>query len=218
MTHNRLLVLPLLAAVSLIWTRPAMADGVLGAPLIKTGDIAAVFIGADADYSNDVYYFATVGDMASATFLFNNHDGPPGTIVDPDDSGLAIGAEAIFGICVDRGGVSPGPDCSEADDFFYTGAAARNADNLAHAMVWTRADYEAEFGALDPTDFPPEYEYVIGFEDILGGGDEDYNDAIFAVRGVNVSVIPEPLTMTLLATGLAGLGGAGLRRRRQQDH
>ena len=74
-----------------------------------------------------------------------------------------------------------------------------------------------KFGALDPTAFPPEYEYVVGFEDLLGGGDEDYNDAVFAVRGVGTTVTPEPLTMTLLATGLAGLSGAGLRRRRQQD-
>ena len=217
MTRNRKLFLPLIAAAALFWARPALADGVLGAPLIKSGDIAAVFIGADADYSNDVYYFATVGEMASATFLFNNHAGPPGTIVDPDDSALAIGAEAIFGICVDRGGVSPGTACAEADDFFYTGAASRNDDNLAHALVWSRADYEAQFGALDPTVFPPEYSYVVGFEDILGGGDEDYNDAIFAVRGVNVSVVPEPLTMTLLASGLVGVGGASLRRRRKQD-
>ncbi len=218
MIRNRKLVLPLLAAVALLWTRPALADGVLGAPLIKSGDIAAVFIGADAFYSNDVYYFVTMGDIGNATFLFNNHDGTAGAVVDPDDSGLAIGGEAIFGICVDRGGASPGPDCSEADDFFYSGVAANNPDNLAHTLVWTRADYETQFGALDPTAFPPEYAYVVGFEDILGGGDEDYNDAVFAVRGINsITSTPEPLTMTLLATGLAGLSGASFRRRRQQD-
>ena len=59
-----------------------------------------------------------------------------------------------------------------------------------------------------------EYDYVIGFEDILGGGDEDYNDAIFAVRGV--TTVPEPVTMTLLATGLAGMGGAGVLKRRRK--
>lgn len=200
----------LAAAVAAGAARPAAAQGVLGAPLIKTGDIAAVFIGADAFYSNDVYYFVSVGDLATATFLFNNHTSPPGTTADPDDSGLAVGEEAIFGICVNRMAESPGPDCANADDVFYTGDPSRNADGLAHAIVWTRADYETEFGALDPTLFPAEYDYVVGFEDILGGGDLDYNDAIFAVRGV--TVVPEPMTMTLLATGLAGLGVAGRKK------
>ena len=31
------------------------------------------------------------------------------------------------------------------------------------------------------------------------------------------TTVPEPITMTLLATGLAGIGGARLRRRRQAD-
>lgn len=215
MTRNRKLVLPLLAAVMFSWTSPAMAQGgELGHSLAKTGDIAVLFVGADAVYSNDVYYFAAVGDMATATFLFNNHAAAPGTAADPDDTGLAIGSEAIFGICVNRAAEDPGANCANADDVFYTGPASRNADNLAHAIVWTRADYEAEFGALDPGAFPPEYDFIIGFEDILGGGDRDFNDAIFAVRGT--TVLPEPLTMSLLATGLAGMAGAGLRRRRRQ--
>ena len=203
---TRAAALLLAAAVTAAAARPAHAQGVLGAPLIKTGDIAAVFIGADAFYSNDVYYFVSVGDFSTATFLFNNHSSAPGTVADPDDSGLAVGDEAIFGICVNRLAESPGPECSNADDVFYTGDPSRNADGLAHAIVWTRADYESEFGALDPTLFPAEYDYVVGFEDILGGGDLDYNDAIFAVRGV--TAVPEPMTMTLLATGLAGLGVA----------
>ncbi len=40
-----------------------------------------------------------------------------------------------------------------------------------------------------------------------GGGDGDTTDP---------GVIPEPLTMTLLATGLAGMGGAGMVRRRKK--
>ncbi len=208
------LALAAVAAASVAWTQPAFADGELGGPLVKSGDLAVAFVGADAFYSNDVYYFLSIGDLGSATFLFNNHTSPIGTKVDPDDSALNIGDQAIFGICVDRAGVDPGPDCANAEDFFYTGGPENNPDNLAHTIVWTRADYEAQFGELDAMLFPPEYDYVVGFEDIYGGGDLDFNDAIFAIRGV--TVLPEPITMTLLATGLAGIGGAGLMKKRKE--
>jgi hypothetical protein len=208
------LALAAVAAASVAWTQPAFAAGELGGPLVKTGDIAVAFVGADAFYSNDVYYFLSIGDIGGATFLFNNHTSPVGTTVDPDDSALNLGDQAIFGICVDRSGVDPGPDCQNADDMFFTGGGENNPDNIAHTIVWNRADYEAQFGALDPTLFPPEYDYVVGFEDIHGGGDRDFNDAIFAIRGV--TVLPEPITMTLLATGLAGIGGAGLVRTRME--
>ncbi len=208
----------LVAASLAMFAGTARADGVLGQPLVKTGDIKVAFVGSDAFYEDDLYFFMTAGDFTSASFLFTNHNATAGQEADPDDSGLAVGDEAIFGICVNVAGDPNGTDCSEADNFFYSGSGQALGDDPAgppHTKVWTRADYEAEFGALDGTLFPDEYKYIIGFEDILGGGDEDYNDAIFALQGV--TAVPEPVTMTLLATGLAGMGGAGLVRRRKKN-
>jgi hypothetical protein len=49
--------------------------------------------------------------------------------------------------------------------------------------------------------------------------DNDYNDFYMIITpltlGTPTEVVPEPMTMTLLATGLVGLGGASLRSRRK---
>lgn len=203
----------LVAASLALVAGTARADGTLGQPLYKTGDVSVAYVGSDAFYGDDLYFFMTVGDLSTAQFLFHNHGSTAGDIMDVNDGSLAVGDEVLFGICVNRSGAMPGAMCASADDIFYSNPAY-NADGMPHVKVWTRADYEAEFGALDATLFPADYDYIVGFEDIFGGGDMDYNDAIFAVRGV--TAVPEPVTMTLLATGLAGMSGAGVIRRRKK--
>jgi hypothetical protein len=71
---------------------------------------------------------------------------------------FAAGTQIKFGIDNGVGG------------FFKTGAAADNPDKIQHAKSVTTAS-----GSL------------ISFEDLLGGGDRDYNDVIFNVKNLGIT-------------------------------
>ena len=49
---------------------------------------------------------------------------------------------------------------------------------------------------------------TLGFEDLFGGGDRDYNDANFQLEsGIgNVARVPQPGSLILLVVGMSGLG------------
>jgi len=76
-----------------------------------------------------------------------------------DLGSIPSGSELIFGIHTRGPGIGP---------TFRTGPANRNPDNIEHATVEL---------------FPDEDRAVVGFEDLLGGGDRDYDDAILSVSG-----------------------------------
>ena len=87
-------------------------------------------------------------------------------------------------------------------NFFHTGPAAGNPDGVAHADVVY--NYLGTPGLT-----------FVGFEDIFGGGDLDYNDLQFTFTNVGTP-IPEPETYALMLAGLGALGWMGRRRRAER--
>jgi hypothetical protein len=78
---------------------------------------------------------------------------------------FAAGQELVFGITV----LDDGPT-------FFMGPARRNPDGIAHAEVT---------GTGVRT-------FLVGFEDVFGGGDRDYDDNVFQFTG-NLAPKPPPL-------------------------
>ena len=69
----------------------------------------------------------------------------------------AKGTEVVFGLEVQNTG-----------DHWENGHSSRNADHVVHGAI----TYEGNCS------------WLIGFEDLYGGGDEDYNDLVFRVQGM----------------------------------
>ena len=103
---------------------------------------------------------------------------------------FSAGTELVFGIYVTNTGYT-----------FSMGPGSRNPDGLMHATV----------------DFIAPGVANVGFEDLYGGGDMDYNDNIFQFRGSIApdpgSNVPEPASMALF--GIGGLAMAFARRNKR---
>ena len=85
---------------------------------------------------------------------------------------------------------------------FHTGSGGANVDGIPHAMVSTDTSGRT----------------FVSFEDIVGGGDRDYNDHMFSFIGVTtVSAVPEPSSLMLTLAGLGVLGFLLSRTRRRND-
>jgi len=101
--------------------------------------------------------------------------------------GFEAGQELTFSILVQNTGQT-----------YFTGTGSLNADGVAHASV-----ENSEAGTS------------VGFEDLYGGGDRDYNDVMFSFSNTNTKLVqnPEPATILLFGSGLLGLGAWRLRKK-----
>ena len=146
-----------------------------------------------------------VADTGNVTVSFLGSDAGYTDVLFFDPAGrnqqMFVGHSTPIGTSINLGTFTKGTELkfrmhvNNTGNDFYTGPASANFDNVFHAKATLDNNKSA----------------IIGFEDLQGGGDRDYNDIEFRIT--NVSAVPEPTTWGML---LGGLGLMGFMARRKQ--
>lgn len=124
-------------------------------------------------------------------------------------SGLTVGDSLIFGLQALVLHYNSDNIHYPNTNYFFSGDASNNQD----ARGWNDRQIHTKVLNLGNNRF------LVGFEDIWGGGDRDFNDNIFLFEGVSVDIPVPPITVSepssLSLIGLL-LGGLLWRRRSQR--
>jgi hypothetical protein len=177
------------ALFGLLLVTKSYAIPVLGAEIYVAadGDVVATFVGQTASLDNELYLYTPSGPYSSS-YIFHNHISTPGDSVNLGF--FTAGTHLIFELRVFAG--------SSPYATFYSGSGALNPDSIPHAVV--------------DTAYAPGVT-LVGFEDLLQGGDGDYDDTVFTFTNVEARTgVPDGGSTALLAL-LSLVALSALRRR-----
>lgn len=177
--------------------------------LTAQAKVTFTFLGEGAGYKNSVGYFLydDLGNILESHTIFANasQSGGGGSLKAGDSVVLGVfeaGTNIGFWLKADGYNNSRG-------SVYYT-LEGLNPEELRHFALW--GDHANE-------------RLVFGVEDLPDLGDRDYNDLLFSVSanpysainpGAGAAGAPEPATLLLMGSALAGLAGAGWRRRKRR--
>jgi MYXO-CTERM domain-containing protein len=156
----------------------------------EDGVVRITFLGSDAGYFNELYLESDDPSTSDRLLFDRTTRYGRSFVLGNFDAGTIL----TFRLHVRNTG----------DDFF-TGDASTNPDGIAHARATTVYDAGLDLPVT-----------TVGFEDLVGGGDRDFNDFMFRLTNVvdpapAPAPVPEPHGLALAGLGLALLA---LRRRR----
>lgn len=171
--------------------------------LSTAADVRVYFVGEGAGYRNSLGFNTAGGGVTSGNPL----------LIFPDASsgGTRTGSEPLLaGDFVDLGSFAAGTKL----DFFLIANGASGGNQVFSTDGSVNPDginHVVSFAALSGSYL------LIGFEDLFGGGDRDFNDVLFAVdigarNLATLTAANEPAAVAILAAFL-GVGGWVFRRR-----
>lgn len=158
--------------------------------VFDTSELVALYQ-AISDYNQEVYYGNPLGipdpgdslivpydSNVTITFLssnsgYNDRFG----LSSPTSIFLGYGYSTASGTVFDLGNYTNGTELilyltNQPGQTFYSGPASRNPDNVAHAYVKSMSGDT----------------WNVGWEDLYGGGDRDYNDIIYNITFTNTMI------------------------------
>lgn len=173
------------------------------------------FLGSEAaDRSILSYQLGPAFNPAGSwTQLFiNNGAGAttPGAASDFVIGGLTAGQSIFFRLQNTTQGAVSGQN----NFTFYSGPASRNPDNSLHVGLTPGSGATSSAPGCSGATFAQGFNFEDRHSTISPVADFDYNDLRFEIANATATVIPEPSTYALMGTGLLGLAGVAVRRRR----